>query len=333
MINRFIGLQQNNYENITGLGAAEQTGIGNRLLHNYSSAFKGKGLDIISTHKVRTQQSAQALLQAFAGYQGKAQYQVVPDTADTLLRFYDLSPAYQVYKKSARIKRSIDSLYSDARTTNAAQAVCARLFTPSFKVNAVEFTANLYDVYCAQWSVPVEMQQHGYTKDSIDFGIAFTQPQLQWFCFINGAEDFLQKGAGTDTLGIQVTIATPLLADFIKSTSAVVNHTCTTDAILRFTHAEAIAPFATLLGVPQASVPAASIYNYNAHWSAAGIIPLSANIQWVLYSNGSDYLLKVLLNEKETSLPLPASAWPYYRWNDVKAYYMQKLQQLHASLN
>ena len=103
------------------------------------------------------------------------------------------------------------------------------------------------------------------------------------------------------------------------------SHTKQEDAILRFTHAEAISPFATLLGIPQASIPAASVYEYNKHWSAAAIIPLSANIQWIVYSNGTEYLVKALLNEKEVSLPLPAKLWPYYSWEDVRKYYQQKL--------
>jgi multiple inositol-polyphosphate phosphatase/2,3-bisphosphoglycerate 3-phosphatase len=172
------------------------------------------------------------------------------------------------------------------------------------------------------------MKAHGYAAKSLDFRMAFTPQQLQWFAFINGAEDFLEKGAGRDTAGIQATVATPLLANFIITTSEVVEHTKQTDAILRFTHAEAISPFATLLGIPQASVPAASIYQYTKHWSPEAIIPLSANIQWIVYSNGADYLVKVLLNEKETSLPVATQVAPYYKWEDVKKYYIGKLNSL-----
>jgi len=121
-------------------------------------------------------------------------------------------------------------------------------------------------------------------------------------------------------------VAAPLLTDFITTTSDVVNHLKPADAILRFTHAEAISPFASLLGIPQASVPAVSIYQYNQHWSADSIIPLSANIQWIVYSNGSEYLLKVLLNEKETRLPVPTLQYPYYKWEEVRDYYLEKLK-------
>jgi hypothetical protein len=328
MTQRFVRLQKGNYENITGLGAIEQQQIGKRLLCNYKHAFAGKGLEIYATHKVRTQQSAAAFLDTFATYTGRKIYKVLPDSLDTMLRFYDLSPQYQAFKKSAEVRQPVDSLLNDKKTHTFSQAICSRIFTAAFKTDAVAFATNLYDVYCGQFSIPVEMKAHGYAAKSIDFTIAFTPPQLQWFAFINGAEDFLQKGAGRNAAGIQATVATPLLADFINTTSAVIDHTKQTDAILRFTHAEAISPFATLLGIPQASVPAASIYQYNRHWSPEAIIPLSANIQWIVYSNGADYLVKVLLNEREAALPVPTHQAPYYKWEDVKKYYVNKISML-----
>ncbi|HSC36718.1 MAG TPA: histidine-type phosphatase, partial [Chitinophagaceae bacterium] len=335
MTRRFLLIEAGNYENITGLGRNEQAGIAARMLHNYKKAFRGNGLDVIMTHKVRTQQSADAFLAAFGGYTGKKNYCVVPDSLDNTLRFYDLSPAYLAFKRSEAVRGPVDSLNKDARTKAAANAVCARIFNPGFaniitegvvmvpsgqkkkQVDAVSFVENLYDLYCVQLSIPVEMQQKGYNRDSINFGIAFMPQDLEWFSFKNGAEDFLEKGAGTDTLGIQVRVALPLLADFLSSTEAAIGNKAAPDARLRFTHAEAIAPFATLLGLPQASIPSSSIYQYYAHWKAESIAPLSANIQWILYSNGKDYLVKALLNEYETALPLPTDTYPFYRWEAV----------------
>ena len=36
-------------------------------------------------------------------------------------------------------------------------------------------------------------------------------------------------------------------------------------------------------------------------------------------------LIKVLLNEKEVHLPLKSFDGPYYRWNDFRKYYLNKL--------
>ena len=53
----------------------------------------------------------------------------------------------------------------------------------------------------------------------------------------------------------------------------------------------------------------------------------------ILYAGDSgSYLVKVLLNEKEAVLPVAAGQWPYYRWEDVRAYYVEKLGALQAGI-
>lgn len=336
MVIRFLSIENNNYENVTLLGEKEQAGIGARLYSNYKPAFKGRGLEVQITHKIRTKQSADAFLRPFAGY--KRDFALVKDSDENVLRFYDLSPAYQTFKNSLSVQ--LDSLEKDPRTKQTAASVCAKIFTGTFiqngvkvmvrqkpvVIDAVTIADYIYDLYSVQFSIPLEMKKKGYTRDSIDFGIVLNQQELQWFNFRNGAADFLEKGAGTDTLGIQVRIAAPLLADFLNNTE----NTKGKDAVLRFTHAEAISPFATLLGIRSASIPAASVYDYNKHWKASAIIPLSANIQWIIYSNGKEKLVKVLLNEKEVALPIKTAHYPYYRWADVRGYYLEKLQLIHT---
>lgn len=139
---------------------------------------------------------------------------------------------------------------------------------------------------------------------------------------------------GFDSIGIQVKVAAPLLADLINSFDRAVTKPDAGDAVLRFTHAEAIAPLAALMGIREASTPVTSIYKYHEHWSAGNVIPLSANIQWVLYAGPGavDYLVKVLLNEREANLPVATSQWPYYRWEDLRTYYVQKLRAVGAGL-
>lgn len=180
-----------------------------------------------------------------------------------------------------------DSLENDARATATALKVSARLPKRSFvktlqqqgKARLLNSLADdMYSLYSVQFSIPLEMQQKKYIADSINFALAFTEKELAWMDFKNSAADFLEKGAGLDTAGIQVRIATPLLADFIQTTDAAVTDSLHKDAVLRFTHAEAISPFATLLGIPQASVPATTIYSYDKHWQASGIIPLNAGV-------------------------------------------------------
>jgi multiple inositol-polyphosphate phosphatase/2,3-bisphosphoglycerate 3-phosphatase len=340
MVIRFLSIENNNYENISLLGAEEQAAIGTRLYKNYKPVFKNRGLEVQITHKVRTKQSAEGFLRPFEGH--KREFALVKDSDENVLRFYDLSPAYQAFKEGLSVH--LDSLEKDPRTQQTAASVCAKIFTGTFiqhgvtvmvrqkpvVMDAAAIAECVYDLYSVQWSIPLEMKKKGYNRDSINFGIVLGAKELQWFNFKNGAADFLEKGAGTDTLGIQVRIAAPLLVDFLNSTDAALQHPDVKDAVLRFTHAEAISPFATLLGIRSASIPVASVYNYNKHWQTSAIIPLSANIQWIIYSNGKEQLVKVLLNEREARLPVKTKQYPYYRWEDLRQYYLEKLRLMHT---
>jgi len=340
MTARLLAIQKDKYEQITGLGRQEQTAIGARMLSNYGDVFRGRGLKIVTTYKLRTQQSAEAFLLGLSKVPGKREYARAPDSLDAVLRFYDLSPAYQRYKKSATLRKYLDSLDNDKRTALVAAHIWEALFTTApVPAEAVSFADNLYDLYSVQFSLPDEIRERGFPKDSVSLGIAFDRQDLEWLDYRSQAQDFLEKGPGFDPSGIQVRIAAPLLADFLKTTEQVVHQLAPTtqkgpeqvyagavpDAILRFTHAEAISPFAALLGIPEASTPASSIYDYRAHWQAQSVIPLSANIAWILYTNGQDWLVKVLLNERESALPLPAASFPYYRWENVEEFYRVRL--------
>ena len=51
-------------------------------------------------------------------------------------------------------------------------------------------------------------------------------------------------------------------------------------------------------------------------------IPMCSNFQWIFYRHkrSGEVLVKMMLNEEELELPLPADRAPYYRWEDVDRY-------------
>lgn len=145
--------------------------------------------------------------------------------------------------------------------------------------------------------------------------------------------DSFLKGPGADINGIQVKIAMPLLADFIKTTDAYIK-TKKVNVQLRFSHAETISPIAALMGL--SSETTKQVNDINRVWNADKVIPLSSNIQWILYQKpGSEnYLIKFLLNEKEVPVKgLTTKTFPYYNWNAVRGFYIKKLNSFNTNLN
>ena len=71
-------------------------------------------------------------------------------------------------------------------------------------------------------------------------------------------------------------------------------------------------------------------------WWANQVYPMAGNLQIVFYrKNASDRnpLLKVLVNEKEATLPLPSDLAPYYRWSDFRNFYLRKVAEGESVLS
>ena len=95
---------------------------------------------------------------------------------------------------------------------------------------------------------------------------------------------------------------------------------------LRYGHDGILINFVTLMEVDDLGKEFASIEEAE----AAGVrsydlIPMAGNIQLVFYRNAEgDVLVKCLLNEQEVRLPANPVSGPYYRWSDLRDYYLEK---------
>ena len=92
---------------------------------------------------------------------------------------------------------------------------------------------------------------------------------------------------------------------------------------LRFSHDSSVLPLAYMMGLKEAMGATTDIENLYKYISIDKLIPMAANIQLVFYrKDGSDdVLVKFLLNENETTLPVKTDCAPYYHWKDVKQYW------------
>ena len=71
-------------------------------------------------------------------------------------------------------------------------------------------------------------------------------------------------------------------------------------------------------------------------WWASKVFPMASNIQLVFYRKNphdKDVLVKVLLNEKEATLPLPSDIAPYYKWSDFREFYLKRIAEGESALS
>lgn len=109
-----------------------------------------------------------------------------------------------------------------------------------------------------------------------------------------------------------------LLKDFVAKADDALRQDSDVAADLRFAHDSAFLPLCSLLGIP--GYPTCAIDEAYRTWNVADAVPMCSNLQMVFYKGKGDVLVKVLVNERETTLNgLTPVQGVYYRWNDIKA--------------
>ena len=333
---RLEKVEKKNIKSISVEGKAEQQGLAVRMYAGNQTVFNSVQpvINIDYTKEIRTLQTSEAFLNELRAKINEPA--VTRQINDTTLRFYDLSPAYLDFKQNGPWIKTLQQIKKKLGYPQLAMKISQRFFTPNWLAHLTEkdqddFVSGIFGFIAIFYSIQKEIAVAGYKSTELDMQSFLTCAELSVLSTIDNAEDFLEKGPGTDVNDIQVTVAVPLLADFIKTTDAFIR-TKTVQANLRFSHAETIAPFAALLSFTTASVAVKNTTRIHQVWNADKVIPLSANIQWILYQKKGteNYLVKFLLNEKEVAVKgLATKTFPYYNWNVVRQFYSKKMEQLH----
>ncbi|MBR5685260.1 MAG: histidine-type phosphatase [Muribaculaceae bacterium] len=125
-----------------------------------------------------------------------------------------------------------------------------------------------------------------------------------------------------------------LLRNFIEDADkAITSDNRTPGASLRFGHESVVLPLCCLMGLNGADYHTTDLETLDQHWQTYKIFPMAANIQFVYfrkYNSGDpvdDILVLPLLNEREATLPVATDVAPYYHWNDVRDYFIDKLSR------
>ncbi len=122
--------------------------------------------------------------------------------------------------------------------------------------------------------------------------------------------------------GVVVASAKSLVRNIIESADEAIRDTSVA-ATLRFGHDGNIIPLLALMGVEDFGVSVAKPEDCSGVWCDFKAAPMAANLQIVFYRNGvGDVIVKFLHNEREVHVGVETDMFPYYRWEDVRAYYM-----------
>lgn len=88
-----------------------------------------------------------------------------------------------------------------------------------------------------------------------------------------------------------------------------------------------VIPLVGLMGIEGCDTRESDYRKVDQAWSCWRVTPMATNIQLVFFRrpDGGDVLVKFLFNERESRIRLESDLAPYYRWNDVKRYFDERI--------
>lgn len=343
-IARLMKVEEGKYGLLTIKGKKELENIGRRTAINNRKFFTKKPQIIAhATYSDRAQESRDEFLKGFSMEIDSVAItsNFYEELKDPYLRPYDIAPKFMEFEEKGEWDTLFKSYTKRDIGKKIDKEVLSKLISPNFfarlekgefklkdesgKVklkNPTEAASNLYNLYI----ISAALKEEGI----FEFKKYFTEEQLAWYESIISMEDYLQKGPSITTLPTD--IIAPLVKDMINSTENGVKNPKLA-GIFNFAHAETIIPLVSFLEIGTSGVSTNLPEEILKNWNASEVSPMGANIQWLVYSNGKDLLVKMLQNEKEVAFPIKTNSYPYYKWEDVKNYYQAKIEKLGFSKN
>ena len=279
---------------LTLLGAEQHREIAHRMYERFPEVFKGvTDIDAKSTVVIRCILSMENALQELK-----------------------TRAAYDAFKeRHQNYKRVMQVLFNDTAYVNHevnAENLNYHLFKLASNIQSSELrhTVSLYDLF-----TPDEVYDNWMIENAgwyVGYGP----------CPLNGAlQPFSQRH---------------LLAKMLEEADANVGKKHP-GATLRYGHEVCVMPLACLLEMDNCGKQVADFEQLPAEgWLNYKIFPMGCNIQLIFYKpkkGTGDILVKALLNENETRLPLQAVTGPYYKWTDFRDYYTRKLNNFRLPVD
>ena len=244
------------------------------------------------------------------GEEALRRIEVVAD--DARHRYGDLSP------RGVREHRGIAELRE--REIDPSRFVRALVTDPSLVGNRKEQLRFMNDLYC----VASVMQDVDYLDCS--FYDLFTPDELYAFYAVRNYQMYLEEGPSAEFGHRALSDAVPLLRNFVAEADEAIA-TGALSASLRYGHDVNVIPLVGLMGIEGCDTRESDYRKVDQAWSCWRVTPMATNIQLVFFRrpDGGDVLVKFLFNERESRIRLESDLAPYYRWDDVKRYFDERI--------
>eukprot|EP01102_Stenamoeba_stenopodia_P009919 TRINITY_DN2948_c0_g1_i1.p1 TRINITY_DN2948_c0_g1~~TRINITY_DN2948_c0_g1_i1.p1 ORF type:complete len:576 (-),score=91.67 TRINITY_DN2948_c0_g1_i1:50-1777(-) len=300
-------------------GALEHFYMAKREMKNFptllNGTFSSHVYSVQSSIVVRTAVSAAAHMQGLFGGKGSplldgwdafGSYSE-SDNEDYLLRFFASCQNYLTLQSTPNASLQANLYLSEVAAVGQQIMEKLNLTAEQWNISASDAN-NMWSACGYQISVFNQTDQ---------WCTLFNETQAEVMEAYEDISEYYSHGYGY-TLNYQ--IATELLNDFVSSFEAVINGSNPVGkARLRFGHAETVMPFVSLLGLFKDPEPLTANAPWLAQrqWRTSVLSPFATNVAMILYNCSGSFVIKTLVNEKETILPnCPKLYCPYESFVD-----------------
>lgn len=343
---------------LTELGAKQHEGIARRMTKNFPEVFNDRAtvnragakskkvpahVDAYASTSGRCILSMSAFLGELRAQKPKVE--IHQETGKSLMAFintfsFDIT---KNYAETAEYKAESDKLWQNISTRNFEQTLFA-------DTAYVAKNVDISSLYNKMFEISGSILGMEEDNSLIIFDRLFSKQeklnrwkaQNAWWYSILGTCPL----TGDDGINTAKPVLKHILDEAEKAVSGTTDratqNASPAAATLRFGHDTAILPLAGLMQLSIANAQVKDLSKLHEQWTDFKIIPMAANLQMIFYKAGTPknpkpVLVKFLYNEREVTAPIPCDETklskkekcptaPYYRWDDVRDFYNQKVQ-------
>lgn len=311
-------IARNRYGELTPLGFRQHADVARRMYHNFPEVFKGrKRIDARSTNVIRCVLSMMSECYTLKGCNPQLEIHSDASVADLYYMNNGASSKPNPLHKLESGKEFKEALEKAKTELIKPDRIIGELFT-EYDENVMPLAKRRF--YSMLYELAISMQNLDFHEELLPL---FTLDECYNSWLYSNYFWYNNCGFSPVTKYAKPYAHEALLRNIMDTADTIIANGGDA-ATLRFGHDGILLPLAALMHLDNCAYVAKDMDDLAEHWRSYTMFPMACNIQIIFFKTkkASDpVLVKIMLNEKESKLPIDAINGVYYEWDKVKAYW------------
>ncbi len=311
-------IARNRYGELTPLGFRQHADVARRMYHNFPEVFKGrKRIDARSTNVIRCVLSMMSECYTLKGCNPQLEIHTDASVADLYYMNNGASSKPNPLHKLESGKEFKEALEKAKTELIKPDRIIGELFT-EYDENVMPLAKRRF--YSMLYELAISMQNLDFHEELLPL---FTLDECYNSWLYSNYFWYNNCGFSPVTKYAKPYAHEALLRNIMDTADTIITRGGDA-ATLRFGHDGILLPLAALMHIDNCAYEAKNMDDLAEHWRSYTMFPMACNIQIIFFKTkkASDpVLVKIMLNEKESKLPIDAINGVYYEWDKVKAYW------------